>query len=156
MSRLTGSGRVLLCGLLGATLSLPSLNGHASAPQTANTAASRESGSPSEGWHASWLRLPLQSPAQIWFRAGSFQMGSSSEDALQAFLQCKREPWGHRCEPTQFANETPPRTILLSGYWLDRTEVTVRDYQRCVDVGRCRPVRYASGAKRFAQARFPV
>jgi formylglycine-generating enzyme required for sulfatase activity len=83
-------------------------------------------------------------------------MGSSSEDALQAFLQCKQEPWGHRCEPTQFANETPPRTITLSGYWLDRTEVTVRDYRRCVEVGRCRAVRYASGARRFANAHFPV
>jgi formylglycine-generating enzyme required for sulfatase activity len=92
----------------------------------------------------------------VLFRAGTFAMGSSSEDALDAFLQCKQEPWGHRCEPTQFGNETPPRTITLSGYWLDRTEVTVRDYQHCVRVGRCRDIPYAAGAMRFSQPTFPV
>jgi formylglycine-generating enzyme required for sulfatase activity len=147
--------RVLLCGLLGAALSFPWLHGRAGALSEAKAAPI--GGSIDETWRAAtWLRVPMPSPKQVWFAAGSFQMGSSSDDALQAFLQCKQEPWGHRCEPTQFANETPPRIVTLSGYWLDRTEVTVRDYQRCVDTGRCRPVRYAAGAKRFAQALFPV
>jgi formylglycine-generating enzyme required for sulfatase activity len=103
-----------------------------------------------------WLSLLQATPTMAWFPSGSFQMGSSSDDALQAFLQCKQEPWGHRCEPTQFADETPPRTITLSAYGLDRHEVTVRDYQRCVDAGRCKAVPYAAGAMRFAKPDFPV
>src|SRR5690606_525588 len=28
-------------------------------------------------------------------------------------------------------------TVMLSDYWIDRHEVTTRDYRRCVDAGAC-------------------
>lgn len=145
------SVRLLLGSVLGAALSLPALSTRASTPQQPSDVTGAERWSP-----RGWLNLAQASPTRVGFRAGSFQMGSSSEDALQAFLQCKQEPWGHRCEPTQFANETPPRTITLSAFWLDRSEVTVREYQRCVDAGRCQAVPFAAGALRFAKPHFPV
>jgi formylglycine-generating enzyme required for sulfatase activity len=83
-------------------------------------------------------------------------MGSSGEDALAAYLQCQREPWAHRCEPTMFGDELPPRVITLSAYFIDRTEVTVAAYGRCVELGRCQAPPYESGAARFARADFPV
>ena len=66
-------------------------------------------------------------------------MGSSGEDALAAYLQCQREPWSHRCEPTMFGDELPPRVITLSAYWIDRTEVTIGQYAACVKASACRP-----------------
>lgn len=35
-------------------------------------------------------------------------------------------------------NETPSRR-QLDGFWIDRTEVAVADYRRCVDAARCEP-----------------
>lgn len=103
-----------------------------------------------------WLTRKAPGPPMVLLPAGRFQMGSSDEDALAAYLQCQREPWAHRCEPTMFGDELPPRVITLSAYWIDRSEVTVAEYRRCVDLGRCQAPPYESGASRFARADFPV
>src|SRR5215472_14937776 len=54
--------------------------------------------------------------------AGRFLMGSSN--------------------PRAPANERPPRTVSVSAFWMDRTEVTVGAYRGCVDAHACsRPER---------------
>jgi formylglycine-generating enzyme required for sulfatase activity len=35
-------------------------------------------------------------------------------------------------------DEKPVTHVTLSGFWMDRTEVSVAEYRRCVDAGRCR------------------
>ncbi len=37
------------------------------------------------------------------------------------------------------ADELPAREVSLDGFWIDRTEVTNRQYRRCVEVGVCTP-----------------
>ena len=53
----------------------------------------------------------------VWIPGGTFQMGSASggED-----------------------DERPAHAVTLSGYYMDRTEVTVSAYGACVSAGRCR------------------
>jgi len=38
---------------------------------------------------------------------------------------------------------TPIHTVVLDGFWLDRTEVTNGQYELCVAAGACEPSRYA-------------
>ena len=45
---------------------------------------------------------------------------------------------------------------MLSAYYLDRTEVTVGAYRRCVELGRCTEPPYASGGQRFDRPDYPV
>jgi sulfatase modifying factor 1 len=103
-------------------------------------------------------RLELRPPVSGMLRvpAGAFAMGSSGEDVVAALLDCQREPRSTECDPATFANEGPPRTIHLSAYWLDRGEVTVRDYARCAAVGRCRALPFAEGARRFDRPTYPA
>jgi sulfatase modifying factor 1 len=102
--------------------------------------------------------LELRAPASGMLRvaAGSFAMGSSGNDVLGALLDCQREPRATECNPSTFGNEGPPRTVQLSAYWLDRTEVTVAEYARCVAVGKCGAIPFAAGARRFEKPAFPV
>src|SRR5262245_56232056 len=69
--------------------------------------------------------------------ASSFVMGSTPAEVVDAFVECQKEQRGPECDPQAFANEGPVRTVALSAYYLDRTEVTVGAYQRCVELGKC-------------------
>jgi formylglycine-generating enzyme required for sulfatase activity len=100
----------------------------------------------------------LESPASSMVRipAGSFSMGSDEAEVLEALADCVREPYGHRCSPTSFNNETPRHLVRLSSYWLDRFEVSVADYERCVAVGRCEPRPVSEATRRFDRSDNPV
>ena len=53
--------------------------------------------------------LPLTSPPSPMVRIpeGEILMGSEESEVLEALADCTREPYGHRCTPTLFANELP-------------------------------------------------
>lgn len=67
--------------------------------------------------------------------AGSFIMGSTSEDASN---ECKKY-FSDNCEPTIFKNEEPPHTVFLDNYYIDKYEVINSQYRKCVDAGVCKP-----------------
>jgi formylglycine-generating enzyme required for sulfatase activity len=46
--------------------------------------------------------------------------------------------------------------VTLSPYFIDRTEVTVADYTRCVSAGRCGAPGFSASDARYAQPSFPV
>jgi sulfatase modifying factor 1 len=102
--------------------------------------------------------LPLTSPPSPMVRIpeGEILMGSEESEVLEALADCTREPYGHRCTPTLFANELPRHRVHLSSYWIDRFEVRVRDYERCVQVGRCGPRPVSEGTRRFDLPDYPV
>jgi formylglycine-generating enzyme len=100
------------------------------------------------------LRAP--GPASIRVAAGRFAMGSSAAEIVDAVARCAREPLAHRCNETLFSDELARHYVTLSSYWLDRTEVTVEQYQRCVALRRCRAIDYAAGARRFGRPSLPV
>ncbi len=100
--------------------------------------------------------LATPGPDRVLFRAGTFTMGSHDPEIAQAFELCKREPAGDDCVEEQFLFEQAAHPVYLDDFWLDRTEVTVARYQRCVAAGRCSPPPYASGGERFDRPQFPV
>ena len=111
----------------------------------------------------------LRAPASTMLRvaASTFEMGSSETDVLEALVECQRDgaPAGRApaqrrawpgCREDVFATELPRHRVKLSTYWLDRTEVTVAAYARCVARRRCSPPPFAQGAARFDKPAYPV
>lgn len=101
-------------------------------------------------------RLQAPRSTMIKVRASTFAMGSTIPEILEAVADCAREPLGHRCKEELFSDELNRHSVTLSSYWLDRTEVTVESYARCVSLRRCRPIPFADGARRFERPRYPA
>ena len=43
-------------------------------------------------------------------------------------------------DPDAQPDEIPQRTVTVSSFWIDQTEVTNARYQACVDAGECAPI----------------
>jgi sulfatase modifying factor 1 len=100
------------------------------------------------------LENPLSRMVRI--PQSTFQMGSDEAEVLAALADCVREAYGHRCSPTLFNNETPRHVVQLSSFWIDRFEVSVADYERCVGAGRCGPRPSSEATQRFDRSDYPV
>jgi formylglycine-generating enzyme len=98
--------------------------------------------------------LPLAQPRSVHFAAGTFRMGSSAEEVLNALTECSTETLSQRCP--DFSDEQPVREVLLSPFWLDTREVSVGDYGRCVAARRCKPIPFHQGARRFDYPNLPA
>jgi formylglycine-generating enzyme required for sulfatase activity len=85
-------------------------------------------------------------------------MGSSAADVALALASCQREPWRALCDRValEFRAQMVPHTVTVSSFALDRTEVTVAEYQRCVVAGPCAAPAFRPGDRRFQGAQLPV
>jgi formylglycine-generating enzyme len=106
---------------------------------------------------ASGETVTLREPPRDLVRlaAVELELGSTPEEALEASADCAREPLGERCDETTFENELPSERVLVAAFYLQRTEVTVAEYDRCVSVGACSRAGYAS-RPRFARPELPA
>ncbi|MDP3277873.1 MAG: formylglycine-generating enzyme family protein [Deltaproteobacteria bacterium] len=136
-----------------------------------------------EGWGDTARRGPvaLAAPSVIYVPAGEFVMGASAEDIERAQHVCEREgsvlpqlAWrcagltdpfeastlGSLCESSNFAyityREEGQHRVLLGPYAMDRAEVTVDAYWRCVDAGACASIAVTPGAGTLGAREFPV
>ena len=125
--------------------------------ETASVARAPRRVSPVERALSGGLLL-LRSPGSLMIRvaASSFVMGSSEEEIVLALASCARESLGYRCDESTFTSELPRHTARLGSFWLDRSEVTAGDYDRCAAVGRCPRRALEGGARRFAQNDWPA
>ena len=108
---------------------------------------------------------------------GSFLMGSTALEIQAAFGLCEREPLGRvprsvivpspagpprsvtvtLClEIGDIEREAPVHPVLLSPFLMDRTEVTVEAYDRCVAAGVCVPPSFTRGDAHYDRPNFPV
>lgn len=84
-------------------------------------------------------------PGRVKVEAGPYLRGLSEQAQSFMMLSCHRlerdEP--ERCEQEELlAGEYPQRTVELKAYAIDRLEVSVGAYQRCVDAGACEAIDY--------------
>lgn len=102
--------------------------------------------------------VALMSPAgdRLLVRAGSFTMGASNDEVQQALRACQHDAGGDPCDERTFSNEVPAHQVALSDFWIDRAEVTVARFRRCVVAGVCAPPPTAAGGARFDAADLPV
>jgi formylglycine-generating enzyme required for sulfatase activity len=103
--------------------------------------------------------VSLRSPAPLMVRipAGNFVRGSTMDEIMAALASCMREPLANRCEEHGgFVDEVGRATLWLPAFYIDRTEVTVAAYARCVAAGSCEAPGHEKGATRFARPDYPV
>jgi formylglycine-generating enzyme required for sulfatase activity len=102
--------------------------------------------------------VALRAPGseRILVRGGAFLMGSTAADVASAVALCRAERSGEDCKEEAFAHEYPQHEVLLRDYWLDRTEVTVERYGRCIAAGRCKGGPFVPGAERFQAPSLPA
>ena len=91
----------------------------------------------------------LRSPGSRMVRLprGEFWMGSTVEEIARVAADCalgsgvrlNDDPAREPCNEQVLGAELPRHRVRLSAFWLDRTEVTVADYQQCVARKRCAP-----------------
>ena len=157
-ARSTLRERVALSIALGCALSLAGLpEPRATASASATWVPGPLQASPTDFALSGGLALLRAKGSQmIRVPASEFLMGSTSAEIVDGAVLCEREPLAATCNERSFADELLPHRVTLSGYFLDRREVSVADYQACVRVGRCKAAPYARGAQRFNQPTFPV
>jgi formylglycine-generating enzyme required for sulfatase activity len=93
--------------------------------------------------------------AMVRFARADITLGSTRDEVLSAAELCNRDARDEVCTPETFAGELFGPRVLVESFWLDRREVSYREYSRCVDAGRCGPPDYA-GAHRLEQDDLPV
>ncbi len=136
--------------------------GSGTVPLTASTAGHAEDGA---------LLLRPAPTGRVRIGGGRFMMGSSGQELQAAIGLCQQEPLGAPLAPpspasterqsicilrTDLMREAPLHEVTLSPFWIDRTEVTVEAYLRCVTVGVCDANDFPRGDARFDQPRFPM
>jgi formylglycine-generating enzyme required for sulfatase activity len=109
----------------------------------------------------------LRVPQRLWVRVpgGTFVMGSSPTEMVRATQACRREILRSRCEEPilqtsgivgSFRSEVPAHDVTVSTFEIDRTEVPVAAYARCVASGVCASPSYTPGDPRFDRPELPV
>jgi formylglycine-generating enzyme required for sulfatase activity len=132
-------------------------------PLPATTSARAESG-------VALLR-PVPS-GRLHVAGGRFTMGSTIPELQAAIGLCEQEPRGAALAPPspttgdqpltlcrlrqEFPREAPAHPVTVSPFAIDRTEVTVEDFARCIRVGVCDAPSFPRGDVRFDQPRFPM
>jgi formylglycine-generating enzyme len=111
---------------------------------------------PAGGVHA--LRAPA--PSRVRVPRGTFVMGSTPEAMGRAVRLCEHEIFAAMChdpsETVAILAEGAAHAVTISAFDLDRTEVTVADYGRCVSAGECEPAGVSPTDRRFARGDLPV
>lgn len=78
----------------------------------------------------------------VYVPAGTFKMGADDQGLKYAQELCGK--YGDQdpiamCKPDVFADERLAHTVTLDEFWIDRTEVTNRQYSQCVNAQACAP-----------------
>jgi formylglycine-generating enzyme required for sulfatase activity len=126
----------------------------------------------SEAWWAGLGEATADAPAdgvrllrgvprgRVRIPGGTFLMGSSPAAMARAIALCEREVRAPQCHDDNMVAlvraEGVAHEVTVSSFELDRTEVTVSDYDRCVSAGACPPADISDDDARFAQPEFPI
>jgi formylglycine-generating enzyme required for sulfatase activity len=70
-------------------------------------------------WEAQSLDPPPDTPIHVWIPEGWFVMGSNRDDK------------------EAYPDQMPQQKVWVDDYWIQRTEVTNRQYRRCVEAKTC-------------------
>jgi formylglycine-generating enzyme required for sulfatase activity len=104
------------------------------------------------------LRPPVEGRVRV--LGSTFRMGSTTLDLRRALALCQREVRSNLCDEDFVTRplraELVQHDVTVFTFDLDRTEVTVRAYRRCVEAGACAPPGIQPGDPRFDRPELPV
>jgi formylglycine-generating enzyme required for sulfatase activity len=109
----------------------PSLSPTATSPPPSPTPDATSAGPPAIANAGDTWTRPADSMVMVSVPAGGFFMGSTEEDIDAVLAGCSD------CERDWFGDELPEHIVYLEAFWIDRTEVTNRQFRRCVRAGAC-------------------
>lgn len=106
------------------------------------------------------IRIEAEPSREVFVPAGSFWMGVSEDDIDEVAPMCEMffEPQLQALSSIQLCaawrkelEAMSPRQVFLSAYAIDRNEVSVRDYRKCVAAGVCSLDPLIAGDERYIQ-----
>lgn len=106
------------------------------------------------------LRQPLERRVRL--AGGRLVMGSTPSEMQRAIELCSREPMGVQCRSVGdgigplIRAEGHAHEVTLADFELDRVEVTVARYARCVAAGACQAPLFPAGDPRYDRPDYPV
>jgi formylglycine-generating enzyme required for sulfatase activity len=117
-------------------------------------------GAPAHEAPASGIQVLSVPPrGRVRIPAGTFVMGATPGQMARAVALCEREVRATECHQDHFIAlvraQGTAHPVTLSSFEMDRTEVTVSDYARCVSAGGCAPPEVGADP-RFSRPDFPV
>src|SRR5437868_3063630 len=98
---------------------------------------------------------------RVFIPGATFSMGSGEYELAIGNVLCEKEPLGALCKVREAQNdfldrEKPVHPVTISPFHIDRTEVTVDSYQRCVGAGACAAPGFPALDARYDRPNFPV
>lgn len=127
---------------------------------------------PAEAWWGGLGTASTEAPAdgvrflrasprgRVRIAGGTFVMGSTPAQMARALELCEHEVLATRCRDGNVIAlvraEGKAHPVTLSTFDLDRTEVTVADYARCVSAGACAPADLPADDPRFTRPDLPI
>lgn len=135
------------------------------APAGANEPTSRAAETPAPRQHpraGTVDTIVKKPPAMVVVRAGTFVMGFPDTDSARGELiaACVAEfgdAFRDTCEDSRrWQDAAGLREVFLPAYAIDRSEVTVADYRRCVAAGACDVAALIAGDRRYLEDELPM
>ncbi|MBL0215700.1 MAG: formylglycine-generating enzyme family protein [Myxococcales bacterium] len=118
------------------------------------------------------VRVEKPARREVFVPAGTFRMGVDEDQANSALNQCQLAYFPPNAVPKQqtttglfidFCSEyhgelthMAQRDVFLDAYAIDRDEVSVADYRRCVDSGACTLDALVAGDERYIRGEWPM
>lgn len=88
-----------------------------------------------------WVR-PSDGMRMVYVPEGNFEMGSDYKDTAYARKLCNEysgDLGSAICRSENFGDESPAHIVILNDFWIDQTEVTNGQFQKCEQAGTCTP-----------------
>lgn len=118
------------------------------------------------------VRIEKPRQVEVFVPAGTFEMGVTEESAASALVQCQLAYFPPNQTPRQqtqsgqfvdFCSDyhavlthMASRPVFLDAYAIDRDEVSVTDYRRCVASGGCTLDALIAGDERYIRGEWPM
>lgn len=105
------------------------------------------------------MQMPPSS--RVLIPGATFKMGAAEYETAIGIVLCEKEPLGVLCKARDprddfLERERPVHDVTISPFRIDRTEVTVDAYKRCVGAGACKTPGFPALDPRFDRPDYPV